>query len=224
MRDKVLVALVLVFAIACLGVGYARAVTLGVGSTNHTTTVTQTSTVQNETAPFTLTLVISTDNTFNSSIGVQPAYYVVGPSGLVSSAKISLPAHRPIRLVIFNYDNGSATLVSPGYSEVNGTSGGTITYVNDTSLNSTQTAAGISIRGARTVSSVPSDDIAHTFTIPALGINIPVPVSSTVVATFTIDETGTFQWFCMTECGSGATGIGGAMLTPGWMTGAVTFS
>ena len=203
---------------------------MGVGVTVQTTTVTltstatQTSTVQNESAPYILTLVISTSNTYNSTIGAQPAYYVVGPNGLTSSATISLPAHRPIRLVIFNYDDGNASLISPSYSSVNGTNGGTITYANNALINSTQAANGILIRGAQIVSSVSPADIAHTFTIPALGINVPVPVSSVVVATFTINTTGAFEWFCMTTCGSGSAGLGGAMATPGWMTGAVSVS
>ena len=89
-------------------------------------------------------------------------------------------------------------------------------------VNSTMTSSGIQIRGAETVSSLPADEIAHTFTIPSLGINIPIGTSSTVVAYLTIDETGTFQWFCMTVCGGGPDGLGGAMVTSGWMTGSLT--
>lgn len=226
MRDKVLVALVMIFALASLGVGYAGAAVVGIGSV--TTTVTQTSTVtqttatQNASEPFTLTLVISTGNTYNSTVGEQPAFYVLGQNGLQPATSISLPAHRLIKLVIFNYDDGNASLVDPSYANVNGTTGGTISFANNDVINSTQIASGISIRGSQTVSSVPVDLIAHTFTIPSLGINVPVPLSSTVVATFTLDKTGTFTWFCMTTCGSGANGLGGAMVTPGWMTGSVT--
>jgi heme/copper-type cytochrome/quinol oxidase subunit 2 len=226
MRDKVLVALVMVFALASLGVGYAGAAVLGVGTmtttTTQTTTFTQTTATQNASEPYTLTLVISTGNTFNSTVGEQPAFYVVGQNGLQPATSIFLPAHRLIKLVIFNYDDGNASLVDPAYANVNGTTGGTITFANNGILNSTQTPSGISIGGPQTVSSVPADLIAHTFTIPSLGINVPVPVSSTVVATFTLDKAGTFSWFCMTACGTGADGLGGAMITPGWMTGSVT--
>ncbi|MDV3277201.1 MAG: hypothetical protein LYZ69_01885 [Nitrososphaerales archaeon] len=226
MRDKVLVALVMIFALASLGIGYAGAAVVGVGTvtttTTQTTTVTQTSATQNASEPYTLTLVISTGNIYNSTVGDQPAFYVLGQNGLQPATSISLPAHRLIKLVIFNYDDGNASLVDPSYAKVNGTTGGTITFANNDIINSTQTTSGISIVGAQTVYGVPVDQIAHTFTIPSLGINVPVPVSSAVVATFTLDKSGTFTWFCMTACGSGADELGGAMVTPGWMTGSVT--
>jgi len=228
MRDKVLVALVLIFGLVCLGVGYAGAAVLGVGTvtttTTQTNTVTQTSVTQNLSAPYVLTLVITTGNTYNGTVGEQPAYYVLGQNGLQSSANISLPAHRLIKLVIINYDDGNASLISPSYANVNGTTGGTISFASNANVNSTQLSSGILIRGVQTVSAVPTDLIAHTFTIPSLGLNVPIPLSSTVVATFTVDRTGTFIWFCMTTCGSGSNGLAGAMATPGWMTGSVTVS
>lgn len=224
MRDKILIVLVLIFGLASLGLGYGGAAVLGVGTVTTTTTQTTTAVSQNASAPYTLTLVITTANTFNSTVGDQPAYYVLDANGLQSSANISLPVDRPIRLIIFNYDDGNATLASPSYAEVNGTAGGTITYASDDLMNSTELATGIQIRGAQTVSSVSADQVAHTFTIPSLGLNVPIPVSATVVATFTIDHSGTFEWFCMTACGSGDNGLGGAMVTAGWMTGSVTAS
>lgn len=228
MRDKVLIALVLAFALASLGVGYGSAAVLGVGAATttitQTTTVTQTPTVQNASAPYTLTLVITTGNTFNGTIGEQPAYYVLGQDGLQPATNISLPAHRLIKLVIVNYDDGNASLASPSYANVEGTTGGTVSFASNNDVNSTELSSGILIRGVQTMSNVPTDLIAHTFTIPSLGINIPVPLSSTVVATLTIDHPGTYTWFCMTACGSGSDGLGGAMVTPGWMTGSVTVS
>ena len=146
------------------------------------------------------------------------------PEGLLSSASISLPANRLIKLVIVNYDDGNASLAGPQYANVQGTVNGTITYVNNDNVNSSQGATGIVVNGSQTVSDVPLSDIAHTFTIPQLGINIPVPVSSTVTAYIKIDKAGTYTWFCETTCGSGADGLGGAMATAGWMTGNVVVS
>lgn len=227
MRDQILAALVVLLIVASLGVGYAGAVVLGTGIVTTTTTQTKTVTqapAQNSSEPFSIALVITTGNTFNATVGQQPAYYVLGPGGLQSSAKISLPAHRLIKLVIFNYDNGNASLVKPSYANVQGTTNGTIAIANNATVNSTESSSGISIIGVQTVSSVPASQISHTFTIPSLGINVPVPVSSTVVATFTLNQTGTFLWFCETECGSGPDGLAGAMATPGWMSGAVIVS
>ncbi|EQD47830.1 hypothetical protein B1B_12147, partial [mine drainage metagenome] len=52
-------------------------------------------------------------------------------------------------------------------------------------------------------------------------VNVPVPMSSVVHASFYINQTGTFNWQCEVDCGSGPTGWGGAMSTPGWMMGSV---
>ncbi len=43
-----------------------------------------------------LNLVITTNNFFNNATGDQPAFYVLGSNGLVSSANISIPAFTQI--------------------------------------------------------------------------------------------------------------------------------
>ncbi len=191
------------------------------GSSASVSTTTVTSTT-NQT--YYLTLVITTNNLYNSTVGDQPAYYVLGSNGLESSANISLPAHRLIKLVIICYDDGSANLTSSQYASVSGTLNNIVTVVNNTNVNSSQGASGIHVLGGQNVSNVSPTNIAHTFTIPQLGLNIPVEPSSTVTAYFTLNQTGTFSWFCMTECGSGPTGEQGAMSTHGWMTGNVIVS
>lgn len=222
-------AIAVMVALVALGVG----VGWGIGTTapqpSPVVTVSTTSSSQGPPAPsnsstFDLTLVITTNNIYNATVGDQPAYYVIGPKGLESSADISLPAHQLIKLTIVCYDDGPADLTGAQYATVAGTQGNVVTEINDDNVNSSQGASGIQVSGGATVSSVNASDIAHTFTIPQLGINIPVMPSSTVVAYFTIDQSGTFSWFCMTACGSGPDGTQGAMTTPGWMTGSVTAS
>jgi len=175
----------------------------------------------NSSSTFDLTLLVSTNNSFNSTVGDQPAYYVLGPHGPESAANIALPSHQLIKLVIICYDDGAANLSASQYAEVSGTQNNTITVVNNDNVNSSQLASGIQVSGGESVSSLPADGIAHTFTIPQLGINIPLAPSSTVVAYFTINQTGTFSWLCNTLCGYGVDGLSGAMDTPGWMTGNV---
>ena len=165
--------------------------------------------------------MVTTGNTFNSTVGEQPAFYVLSGGALRSSANIVFPSNTLIKLTIINYDNGNASLIDPQYSNVQGTVNGTISYFSNTNVNSSQGAVGINLKGGNTVSSVPLSEIAHTFTIPSLNLNIPIPLSSTVVAYFKIDKAGTFQWFCETACGSGPAGTLGAMDTPGWMTGSI---
>jgi len=183
-----------------------------------TTTVTATSTTTNSTSPYVLTLVITINNLFNSTAGDMPAYYVLGPQGLQSSASISVPANRLIKLVIINYDNGNATMVQPGVNNVKGTVNNTIFVTNNDYVNSTQGPSGINIRGTQTLNTVDPEVLAHTFSVQSLGLNVPLPENSTVVGYFTIGQPGTYIWQCMTLCG------GAAMASPGWMTGELVAS
>ena len=204
---------------------YSATITTAGGGSTITATTTATSTVtSNSTEPYDITLVITTNNIYNSTVGDQPAYYVLGANGLESTANISLPAHRLIRLVIVCYDDGPANLTGSQYATVTGTFNNEVYDVNNENVNSTQVVTGIQIAGGQNVSSVSPDNIAHTFTVPQIGLNIPIMPSSTVTAYFTLNQTGTFSWFCETQCGSGPDGTEGAMSTTGWMTGSITAS
>lgn len=174
-------------------------------------------------APYTLRLVITTNNWFNNSVGYQPSYFVVEPNGSLSSVyRINLPANVPINLIIVDYDNGSA-FVPPEFLNVTGVSGGYVTVVNNTNVNKTVTAGGSAFQQAGyEMSSAQPNTVAHTFTVFGSSgnvlINIPVLPLSTEFATFTL-HSGTYHWQCEAECGSGPAGVGGAMDTPGWMSG-----
>lgn len=209
---------VLAVALILSGFGAALAVGGAGGRTGSTSTVTTTATNSSANSPYVVTLVIATGSGFNSSAGDQPAYFVLGPNGLASSASISLPANRLIKLVIINYDDGNASLDTPSGNVVSGTSDGTIFVASNDNINSSQGPSGIVVKGGESLTSVPVADVAHTFSVPSLKLNIPVPLSSTVVAYFTVGKAGTYQWFCETACGDAA------MSTPGWMTGSLVAS
>lgn len=213
--NAITVASMVVLLAAGIGIGWGFQTTIIPSSTGSVTTTT---TGQSQ-GPYSLTLVVTTHSIYNSTFADQPAFFVVTPTGLKSSANITLPINTLIKLTIVDYDDGNASLRSPQYSNVQGTVNGTITYVNNDNVNSSQGPDGIVLKGGQTVSSVPPDEIAHTFTIPSLNINIPVPLSSTVVAYIKIDKMGNFAWFCETACGAGDNGLVGAMDTPGWMVG-----
>lgn len=210
---------VAVLAAALVLAGYGAAVAVGGagGKTISTTTVTS-STNSTASSPYVVTLVIATNSIYNSTAQDQPAYFVLGPNGLQSSAKINLPADRLIKLVIFNYDDGNATLEVPSDNVVSGTTNGTIFVASNSNINASEAASGITVNGGQTLSSVPSSDVAHTFSVPSLDLNIPVPTSSVVVAYFTVDKGGTYTWLCETSCGDPA------MSTAGWMTGSLVAS
>jgi hypothetical protein len=212
----------LVFVSMAVG-GALGTIAAGNGEKASTVTVTGTSSsTTNSSAPYVLTLVITTNNDFNSSIGPQPAYFVQGPKGLESSANITLPAHRLIEVVIMNFDQGNATLAAPSYANVTGTTSGMMTFYNNNVMNATEGPSGIILNGALTVSSLTPQFVSHTFTVPGLGLNLPVAGESTEVAYFTTQGPGAYTWFCASRCGSGADGTGGAMITAGWMSGTLT--
>jgi hypothetical protein len=136
----------------------------------------------------------------------------------VDSANIQWPAGTTVVLTIYSYDDGSTPLTKPlsVYDAVMGTVGNS------------------ELVDGKKVSSVPNADIAHTFTVPSVGLNIPIPVAPTakkgelrtpevVTATFRVNKTGTFTWHCYAPCGTGSGGTQGSMAKNGWMTGNVTF-
>jgi hypothetical protein len=168
--------------------------------------------------PYQLTLLEAMANKWNSTAPEsQPMFFVEGPTGLESSANITLPAQRLIELVIISYD--TPTPPPAQYSNVRGTVGGKMYLINGTAA-----SMGTPESWGAEVSSVPTDEIAHTFTILALGINIPVVGGDTEIAFLYLNQTGTFTWQCYTPCGFPNVngGWSGAMVTPGWMTGEVT--
>ena len=71
--------------------------------------------------------------------------------------------------------------------------------------------------------------VAHTFTVPILGISVPIPgdipaghKDISVTFSFKTGDAGLYYWQCMDPCGSGSTGWGGPMSTSGYMKGALT--
>ena len=107
-------------------------------------------------------------------------------------------------LTIKEYDDAPTAL--PDGSAYNAVAGGTMTV------------DGV----AKTA--VANADIAHTFSIPELGINAPLAKAkeggfTTMVFTFKAGKAGTYTWRCLTPCGGDPNGMGGAMATQAWMQG-----
>ncbi len=182
--------------------------------------------------PFHLTLLVTPKNWYNSSVGYQDAYFVLHRGNLYSSANLSFPANRLIVLTIINLDNATSPLNPNGnYAVVSGTLGDKISTFNIQNVNSSLVQNGIQISGGIQSSSVPANDISHTFTVIAgrtLGnpviLNIPVGPLSIVQASFIFYHSAVYVWQCEAACGSGPTGWGGSTATPGWMMGTVVVS
>ena len=200
--------------IIILTAGLVGVLSIYVGT--HYATAPVISTTSQQSGPFRLTLMEIMDTGWNSTIA-QPQFSIFGVKGLEPASNISLPAHTLIQLTIISYDTPT-----PGSTDeegkVAGTVGGTIYLVNGT------TAMGTNVPQSwgQNVTSVPGNMLAHTFTIQQLGINIPVVGGDTEIAYLYLNQTGTFQWICLTPCGFGPTGMGGAMSAPGWMEGQIT--
>lgn len=129
------------------------------------------------------------------------------PDGYQGAVK--LPANTLVTLTIAAHDDMVTAL--PDGSPYNNVAGGKETV------------------DGKTVTTVSNADIAHTITVPSLGINIPIPKAPekgtvTVTFTFKTGAAGTYTWRCLTPCGSGSTGMGGAMATNGWMRGTFVVS
>ncbi len=135
-----------------------------------------------------------------------------GKSGWPKITNSSWTVHKgeTVTVKITSYDDGTAPLTGQymKYDAVKGAKGGHETV------------------NGKATTSVSDINVAHTFTVVGLGFNMPIPVAPTgghvtVVATFVAKKAGTFTWHCFAPCGSGSTGMTGAMSTMGWMTGKV---
>lgn len=135
----------------------------------------------------------------------HPGYPEIQVNGKFAPTFV-LPAHSKVVVKLVSYDSGSAP-VPKIYGTVTGTVGGRIV-----------------VDGKPTKSIAPKD-VAHTFTVGALGLNIPIPIvpkgKRVITETFAFFTKGPGHdtWQCMAPCGSGAAGWGGPMVKAGYMMG-----
>ncbi|HVB09068.1 MAG TPA: hypothetical protein VNM16_01730 [Bacillota bacterium] len=140
----------------------------------------------------------------------QSLKIVNGDQPVYSPAYWTAKAGDIVVLTITSNDDGTAPLL-PGspYATVQGTVDGT------------------ELVNGKATTSLPVDQVAHTFTVPALGINLAIPASPTggtvtVQATIHITKAGVYYWHCNAPCGTDPNGLGGAMASPGMMEGTIT--
>jgi hypothetical protein len=112
-------------------------------------------------------------------------------------ANFTIPSDVNVIVTIRNYDNGTNPV--PDLSgRVAGTVGGT------------------ALINGQSVTSISGQNVSHTFTVASLGVNVPIPPSSSVTFTLLIEPAGVYQWHCMAPCQANA------MVTPGFMEGTLT--
>ena len=134
-------------------------------------------------------------------------------------SNFSLPAHATVVVTITNFDDATALPKgSETYATAAGLVGGTFT-VTPIDLKDPNGAVG----PTQTLSSLDPAKVSHTFTVPGLGINVPIAAHARVSFTITTGDAGTFSWRCMDPCGAGPTGWGTAMAAKSnYMEGTLT--
>ena len=140
----------------------------------------------------------------------QPGFHKDWPAYTPST--VVVPAHSLVTVTIRNYDLGNTSLPkgSP-FTTVQGMVGG-VAYAD-----------------GHAYSALAPEKVAHTFTIPQLNLNVPVPgITKTgkpyveVSFTFRTGAAGSYYFRCFDPCGTGAIGWQGPMVTRGYMFGILT--
>ena len=151
------------------------------------------------------------------------SYLVRSPGGAWEHTTIfQVPQHTRINVTIYQYDTGSP-LRNQQLGQVTGTAG------NVATLNG---------KFFRVNNSNVGNGVGHTFTIPALGINVPLaglnenanvcgvaPCTTSsprnvIHFSFTTPGPGNYRWQCFVPCGAGwLFGNGGGMSQLGYMGG-----
>jgi hypothetical protein len=175
-----------------------------------------------------INLTVQTVGSIGEGFGDHPtwvSYLVKSPQGQwVHSTVWKLPAHTRINLTIEQFDSGSP-LRNQQFGRVTGTTGG-VEILNGKPISVYDSNAG--------------NGVGHTFTVPALGINVPLvgvdpnasnicsqaPCSSPssvmnlIRASFVTPGPGSYNFQCFVPCGLGwLYGNGGPMSTLGYMGG-----
>ncbi|MEO8898788.1 MAG: hypothetical protein ABI352_04980 [Candidatus Dormibacter sp.] len=140
----------------------------------------------------------------------------IGPALLPSA--ITVPANTEVTVTVANFDGATPlTGVDEKYAKATGIKGSlSCSTLDPTNPNGAPTTA------AQTSTSVDPSLVSHTFTVAALGLNVPVCAMCKTSFTFFSGAPGHFTWRCMDPCGPGASGWGGAMATTGYMSGELT--
>jgi hypothetical protein len=131
----------------------------------------------------------------------------------------TLPAHSTVIITVTNFDD--ATPLPKGaeqYAKVTGTLDGAAT-VTPIKAGDPNGSAG----ATKSVTSLKPADVSHTFTIPALGINVPIAAHARVVFVIHTGAPGRYDWRCFVPCGADPMGWGTAMAAKrGFMQGTLT--
>lgn len=144
-------------------------------------------------------------------VAQKPRGALDGPA-YTPNTDLTVPAHSLVTITIINNDPGDTALSAGSpFNTVQGVVGGVASF------------------DGKPYKALAPDKVAHTFTVPLLGVSVPIPgdipaghKTITVTFTFRTGAAGTYYWQCMDPCGSGTDGWGGPMSATGYMRGALT--
>lgn len=151
------------------------------------------------------------------------SYLVKSPQGQwVHTTVFQVPAHTRVNVTIYNYDSGSP-LRNQQLGQVSGTVGN---------------AATLNGKPFRVINSNAGNGVGHTFSIPSIGVNVPLygnngnanlcaaapcttkSPNQVIRFSFVTPGSGNYRWQCFVPCGLGFLyGNGGPMSTLGYMGG-----
>jgi hypothetical protein len=142
---------------------------------------------------------------------VKPGGPAANYAAYVPSTVLSMPANSIVTVTIRNFDLDATPLPNGSpYARVQGTVGG-VAYAD----------------GA-VYTAFDRSDVAHTFTVPALHLNVPIPGRAiagkryvTVIFRMQTGNAGTYEWRCFAPCGNGPDGDAGPMADDTYMRGAL---
>ena len=174
------------------------------------------------TGPHRASLVLGTTPAAGSIAGSKSwvSYFVRQNGQWGHTTVFRVPAHSLIHVTVLNFD-GDSGLRNPFLSQVRGTVGDTMT-----------------VEG-KTKKTIPPDEASHTFTVPQLGVSVPIRgvaenaknqcpempcqlsmAHQTITFTFRTGDPGRFRWQCFVPCAAGfINGFAGPMQTIGYMDG-----
>lgn len=133
------------------------------------------------------------------------------PSNLV------LPANSTVVVTITNFDDATAL---PKGSEKYAQAAGIVGAITVQPIDLTNPNGG---KGpASHVTKLAPADVSHTFTIDALGINVPIAAHARVSFVIHTGAAGHYTFRCYDPCGDGPAGWGTAMAAKGYMEGTIT--
>ena len=129
----------------------------------------------------------------------------------MASTATTVPDNHTITVTIRNFDLGDAALANDSpLAKVQGTVGETASF------------------DGHPYSALDPAKVAHTFTVPQLGLNVPIPGDApnnatylTVTFSFRTGSAGTYTFECLAPCGTG-TGFDGPMASMAYMKGTIT--